>query len=330
MSNASKHQPQESLYATREGFSEPTPEAESLHREAPDAHHALSETSYLGFNVPEAGIDCMVYHWFHPRLQVMSGGILLYQGYKAVAGQGEYVDYRNFLPYPDQIGDIHYPTGIHVKVVEPLKALDIDFASRDGTVRFELACRAIMPVAERADRTHFVQAMRCEGELLLNGTRHAIDSFHTRDRSYSQIRPEDPYPIAPTTWGAAVFGEDLAFHFVGADSGELTEEHLRWGYVWNHGELRRPVRMRKHTMRADDRMTPIGATIELEDDAGEKYLLEGRGIANLPMSFWPNMMTHLMLTEYRLGDRIGHGDYQDVQFGHWLRTVPTPQPATSR
>jgi hypothetical protein len=330
MDASSKHPPEETQYPTLAGFSEPPPDAELLHQESPDADFTQSETSYLGFNIPEAGIDCMIYHWFHPHLQVMSGGILLYQGYKQFTGQGEYVDYRNFLPYPDQIEDVRYPTGVHVKVIEPLSALDLDFASPDGSVRFEVACRAIMPAAERPDRAHFAQAMRCEGELVLGGTTYPIDGFYTRDRSYSQPRPEDPHPIAPTTWVVAVFGEELAFHIVGSDTDELTDEQLRWGYVWNDGQLRRPVKMRKSTVRADDGMTPIGTTIELEDETGETYLLEGTGIANLPMSFWPNMTTHLMLTEYRLGDRIGHGDYQDVHFGHWLRSIPTRQPSTGR
>jgi hypothetical protein len=309
------------LYARQEGFAAPDPTDEYLHGLAPDADYTASETSYLGFNIPEVGINAEIYHWFHPHLRVASGGLMIWQGHKSLTGAADFLDYRNFLPYPSgDIDDIVYPTGVHVRVLEPLAHLTVSFESPDGRVHLELDCQGVMPAAGRADRKHFAQAVRCTGVLGLDGTRHVIDGYFTRDRSYLAPRVEVSHPIAPQTWGAAVFGDDLAFHFVGPDSDELSDAAIHWGYVWRAGELRRPVRMRKHTVRDTDGITPVAATIDIEDSAGEMYRLRGTSKALLPMCFWPNMVTNLVQMRYQLADRIGYGDYQDILFGHYLRT----------
>ena len=297
-------------------------EDEYLHRgesEGPE----LSETSFFGFNIPEAAIDCEIYHWFHPNLRMMSGGLMIFRGKKAYAAQADYLDYRNFMPWPQgDIDDVTYPTGVRIKVLKPLARFEISFRSPDGDTAFDFVSTAIMPPAGRGDGHHFVQAMHCEGELVLNGKRHCIDGFTTRDRSYGLLRSEAPHDAPPLAWGAAVFDRDLAFHFVGVDSEDLTAESIRWGYVWRDGRLWDIVRMRKNTERGGDGARPTGATIELEDGGGCRHLLTARALARLPMPFWPNMVTQLTLMEYRLPDgRTGHGDYQDVLFGHFLRTL---------
>jgi len=312
------------LYPTEEGFREPTAADELLHRDLPpDADYTLSETSYFGFSVPEADINCEIYAWFHPKLEVLSGGLMIYQGYKTLPGQADYLDYRNALPYPEgDLDDVHYPTGVRVRVVKPLERVEIDFASPDGQTRLELTCTSIMPPAGRADGKHFVQAMKCTGELVLRGQRYEIDSYFTRDRSYLLPRAEVEHPVPPISWIAAVFGEDLAIHAVGFDSDELDEKAVHWGYVWRDGELRGLRAMRKKTLRAADAVWPTGVELELLDSRGDTYLLRGTGRAMLPFPFWPNMITNLMLTRYELAGRVGYGDYQDIHFGHTLRAAP--------
>lgn len=317
-------QQEDALYPVEQGFAPAKPTDEFLHPVSSEADHTLSETSYFGFNVPEANIDCEIYHWFHPNLRVTSGGLMIFQGHKRLTTQADYFDYRNFLPYPDgDIGNIEFPTGIRIKVIKPLELIEITFRAPDGAAAFDLECRAIMPAAGRIDGTHFVQAMKCTGELTLRGTRHKIDSYFTRDRSYCLPRSEEPHAVGPLTWGAAVFGSNLAFHFVGADSDELTEQGVRWGYVWCDGTLRKLVRMRKRTLRSADGTTQSGAEIDLEDGEGALWRLRATCVALMPMPFWPNMVTNLGLMRYELADgRVGYGDFQDVQFGHFLRKMP--------
>src|SRR5262245_52305060 len=77
------------LCPTEEGFIEPSPEDELLHDHGESDDHTLSETSYFGFNVPEADISCEIYSWFHPTLKVMSGGLMIFRSYKSIVGQAE-------------------------------------------------------------------------------------------------------------------------------------------------------------------------------------------------------------------------------------------------
>jgi hypothetical protein len=316
--------PTPALYPTEEGFIQPQPRDELLHPVADSDDHTLSETSYFGFNVPEADISCEIYAWFHPTLKVMSGGVMIFQGYKSIVGQAEYLDYRNVLPYPHtDIDHVHYPCGVKIRVVDPLHHIHITFASPDGATSFAVDCTAIMPAAGRPDAKHFVQAMKCTGELHLDGYRYRIDSYFTRDRSYHLPRSEQPHPVGPTSWMAAVFGDGLAFHCVGSDSDQLSVDALRWGYVWTHGELRAVTAMRKVTHRLPGTIWPTGVELELADSQGNTYHLTGAGRAMLPMPFWPNMLTNLMLTRWEHNQRIGHGDYQDIHFGHTLRHAPT-------
>lgn len=309
-------------YGRQEGFVELSPSDEQLHDDVPDADYTLSETSYLGFNIPEAGVNAEIYHWFHPRLGLMSGGLMIWQGHKTVTAEADYIDYRNFLPYPTgDISDVTYPSGVRIRVVEPLHLIAIDFESPDGSTRLELSSRAIMPAAGRADGKHFAQAMHNTGVLALNGEIFPIDSYFTRDRSWQSPRPEVSLDIPPLTWGGAVFGEDLALHFVAHDSPDLSDESLRWGYAYREGELRRLVRIRKLTTREDGLMT-CAAELELEDSAGDVYPITATAEALLPMAFWPNMLTQLVLMRYELeGGRVAYGDYQDIVFGNFLRAL---------
>lgn len=312
------------LYPTEEGFVEPAPHDELLHEPPVSDDHTLSETSYFGFNVPEADISCEIYAWFHPTLKVMSGGLMIYQGYKSIVGQAEYLDYRNVLPYPDtDIDHVRYPCGVQIDVVDPLHHIHIRFDSDEDDTHIDVHCRAIMPAAGRPDGKHFVQAVKCVGELTLRGQRHAVDSYFTRDRSYHLPRSEQPHPVDPTSWMAAVFGDDLAFHCVGSDSDTLSSDALRWGYIWADGELHALTAMRKVTRRLPGTIWPVGVELELADSRGNTHRLTGAGRALLPMPFWANMLTNLMLTRWEYAGRTGFGDYQDIHFGHTLRTAPT-------
>lgn len=304
----------------------PCAEDELLHS-SEEEDYTLTETSYLGFNIPEAGINAEIYHWFHPVLGTASGGLLIWQGNKHQVAEADFIDYRNFMPYPtSDIADYIYPTGLRVQVIEPLSSLRITFGSADGTTTLDLVTEAIMP-AGRTDGKHFAQAMRNRGLLVLNGTHYEIDSYFTRDRSYGSPRPESAHFVSPLTWGAAVFDDDLAPHFVGHDTAANELDNLKWRCVWDGRDIIVLTRMRKTTVRRPDGVTPHAAEVELEDSAGRVFTLCGNGIASMPLSFWPNMVTTLVLMRYELSDgRVGFGDYQDIVFTDFLRSARRPAP----
>jgi hypothetical protein len=296
------------------------PADEFLHPVLDRRDFTLSETSYLAFNVGEQGINVEIFHWFHPVLRMMSGGLVVWQGIKPAVLTADYVDFRSFLPYPeDDPDDITYPTGVRVQVRQPLEAIDLSFRAPDGSVGFEVSCRAVMP-AVAPGPGHFAQAMRCQGELLLGGRRHEIDGWTTRDRSWFSPRPEAAQAVPPAGWGAAVFSDDLAFHFVGADSEERSERTLKWGYVSTGDQVRAVVRMRKQTAR--EGLAPTTVEVELEDSAGGEHVLTGTRVSRHPFCFWQNMVAEIQLMRWEYRGQHGYGDYQDIQMSHFRAGAP--------
>jgi hypothetical protein len=58
-----------------------------------------------------------------------------------------------------------------------------------------------------ANGKHFEQVMRTQGQLVLRGQRHDVDSFNIRDRSWGELRPEGHNPAPPYNWVHGVFDE---------------------------------------------------------------------------------------------------------------------------
>src|SRR5262245_27845442 len=119
---------------------------ERLQRPFPAAAtYELIETSYFGFNIPEERINCEIYHWFHPILGVASGGIVIFQGMKADAMRPDYVEWRNYMPMPQDITDCAYPNGVMIKMLKPQQEFEIGFDDAASNTHLRLRSRAIMP-----------------------------------------------------------------------------------------------------------------------------------------------------------------------------------------
>lgn len=297
-----------------------SPADEFLHGVGAQTDFTAVETSYLGFSVPGAAINVEVFHLFRPVLGVVAGGVLIFRGESADPLHAAYVDYRAHLPHPDPAArTLRFATGLEIEVVAPLSHLELRFRAPDGSASFDVSVRGVMPAIGPVGRGHFCQAVRTSGTLTLGAERHEVDGWFTRDRSWSELRGEEPHPIPPIGWGAAVFNDDLAFHFVGFDSAELSEQAGQWGYVWAAGEARSVTRLRPRTERGSDGMAPSSVEIELLDSSGEYHVLTGISQARLPFSVWPNMVTEFTQMRWQYADVTGYGDFQDVQFPAFRR-----------
>jgi hypothetical protein len=128
-----------------------------------------------------------------------------------------------------------------------------------------------------------------------------------------------------------VFGDDLAFHTLGADELSLHPEWRQWepslpermpfgwGYLIEDGEIIQLADMRnKSTSRAGDGLTPTGYSLEIVDVRGRAHAIEGVVKASCPFHWWPNMVTYMTQVEWRLHGRTGYGDAQDIQFNDWI------------
>jgi hypothetical protein len=298
------------------------PTDELLHPPATRADPAAVETSFFGFNVPECDLNCTIHHWHRPLLGVVGGGVVLIRGETENAAFADYIDYRDFMPMPDDdLDEIAYPSGVRVQLVEPLELVELSYAAPDGRLRFELVQEALMPAAGKPGGGRFTQAMRTRGQLVLDGEPIEIDGYFTRERRWAAGRPEDDEPNPPLAWAGAAFGPDLALHFSARDGGCLAREKLSWGYVWRDGEARPLEAAWMRTRRGADGAAPTGVEVRLLDGAGETYEITGETRARAPLNVRPNVLEQRCLMRYRLNGRHCHGDFQDLQPNSFLRST---------
>lgn len=288
------------------------------------------ETSYFGFCVPEADINGEIYHWFHPKFNVASGGIYIYQGRKAGFSHAEYGDFRNFMPLPEDITDCSYPTGLTFKMTKPGQEWEIRLDNPAQQTSLRLHARAVMPPAFRPVGGHLCQALKNTGTLVLHGKEYKIDSYFTRDRSWGDPRSEKPLDLPPPGWHAGVFNDDLAFHVIAFNSPECDPalakrypgfengKNLLWGYVWKNGKLLGIKSCRKQTQREDDGITPRAVELLLTDENDEQYDIRGELGARIPAPFW-NSTAVLGLARWTLNGLSGHGDSQEGLYGTFVR-----------
>jgi len=303
----------------------------------PEASYELIETSYFGFSIPEHKINCEIYFWLHPVFNVASGGVMIFQGIKEAHNRADFLDYRNYMPIPDDITNCTYANGVRVKMIRPLEEFEISYADPESGTAFRFTARAIMPPAFRAAGGHITQAMKTEGSLSLNGRDYKIDNYFSRDRSWGDPRTEVRKDVPPFGWHVMVFDDDLAFHVCGFESPELKPSigdrypSLRgnsfiWGYVWKGGRLLGVLDCRKTVVRGDG-VTPQRINLEIDDETGETHRIEGVIESLLPMETWPNLTCFWALTRWTYEGRTGYGDTQEGVYNRFvLENLRAPGP----
>jgi hypothetical protein len=311
------------------GFGLHAPGDEYYHGAGP-AGDTLTETWYWNFFIAEAAINCFAYCWVHPNLRVVTGGLMIYQGWKPNHLACEVFEMRDYLSM-QVVGDgsvIALPSGFRVEVIEPLEHVRLNFADSRRETALTVDLRAAGAPVMRANNKHFEQVMHATGTLLLRGTRHAVDCYPVRDRSWGELRPEDHAAVPPYTWLTGTFGPDMAFNLGMHDDPASDPEWIgimdapkhifKDGWVVVNGEQRRVVRATKATRRDRPGLRPVSHTIEFEDSAGEVYRMQGEVIAQTNWAGWSNMNTHLGLVRWNWSGRTGFGETQDVQWNDYV------------
>ncbi|HEY3240960.1 MAG TPA: hypothetical protein VGL92_15435 [Acidimicrobiia bacterium] len=321
------------------GFGPCTEADDLLHREMNSqvSDPALTETQYLGFSVPEAGIHALNYLWIHPNLELLTGGVWAWQGVKRSQLAAELFDMRQFMEdEPIRKGDLadyELPMGYRVKVLQPLEKIHIAYDDPARGNAFDVTLTAIMPPAMIASGKHFDQAMRTEGEVTLRGRRHRVDGYTVRDRSWGEVRPEDPRPVPPLHWVTGVFSDDFAFHMMGVedpstgpvwkdafpDAGALTA--INRGWIWRDGELTGLESAAITTRWNRDTGYPVAHTVRITGTSGLELSLEGTITASCSWSPWSNANMLISLARWECEGRVGWGDSQVATWTDFVHRV---------
>lgn len=325
--------------ANNTALREATPADDLIHTEANAAMpgDSVTETQYLGFNIPEANIHGMNYMWYHPNLKVVTGGVMVWQGVKRMTMAAEMFDMRAYMSDAVLANDLHeyrLDNSYSVKMIEPLRRFRSSYNDEKRGNAFTLDYEAVMPAAMFGDGKHLEQGMRVTGSLTLKGKDYKVDCFNVRDRSWAKVRPEDKMPVPPVSWMTGWFGEDLMFNcnlmdHAGSNpqvSGTFEippDKALNGGWVWRDGLLQVVAAARKTIRRDPDTFQPLEIALELTLADGRVMTLNGRMIASCPWAVWPNMLSYISLIRWEHEGRTGHGDCQDVL---WSDFVNANQP----
>lgn len=301
-------------------------------------HHGLTETQFFGFSIPEHRIHAFLYLWYHPNLQVVSGGPIVWQGTKAFQHAAEILDWRAYLPDTQLGGNLTGYTlenSYSVEMIEPGRVFRLRYSDPERGNGYDLVSTAISDVMMWPTSRHYEQVMKVEGELTLRGTHYDVDCFNIRDRSWGEARLEDPNPGPPACWMTGTFGPDFAFNLTCMDH---PDRHPLWkgvfdvdpdtvckfGWMIVDGEPVAIERAVKHTTYNPDRLVHERIEMDVYDTKGRHFEIVGTVEASLPFNTWPNLRVPICLTRWECNGRTGYGDTQEAQWTDFLQACHHP------
>jgi hypothetical protein len=305
-------------------------------------HPYTVHTHYFGFTVPDAAIGAFLYARYMPAFGLAQGGPVIFRGMDNVSPLDvEYHDYRATMPWPQvEGGTIRLDCGYEIDVVKPGELIRLRYESPDGAVGFELDQRAVTPLIARGhvvpgEEAHHgssglehggsEQFMHCTGELRLRGETYAVDCHAVRDRSWNQVRTEEPGgapPGNPVGWSPAWFGDDLAFNVTSAVAPDgQTSAYYKW--LVRDGELVELTGVRRSVLEYHPVLhSAVRQELELADATGRSQRFEGRAIAVAPVYAWPNVSFRDSV--FRWEDeqgRVTHCTYQEIFWDRYQRNM---------
>lgn len=170
------------------------PEDDDFHDEVISDRWWETETNWFSWNVPERKMGGWTYCQARPNARLCNGGAWVWDPSGAEPWELPYHVNYSGLRLPDRaerdMRDFEWPNGVAIKALEPLSRYRIDYDDPGG-LEVHLVFEATMApnphpvgVAPFLLGTHFDQAGRLTGEMVLRGERIAVDCFSVRDRSW--------------------------------------------------------------------------------------------------------------------------------------------------
>lgn len=294
---------------------------------------ALTETQYLGFNIPEHNIHGVGYLWYHPNLRTVMGGIAVWQGFKSHPLQSEIWDYVSYLSDDCLTGDLwdyKLENGYQVTILKPLVSHHIGYQNAMTDSQVDVTFAALGPPVMLGTGMHFEQPMKTSGSVRLRGETYPVDGVTVRDRSFGQLRREYLVPLPPLAWMNAAFSDSFAFGCTAFDDPALGPEWadvltlpegnpLRGGWVYSDGVVSQIVQASKRTGRRAGTLYPDQVELTIVDDRGRTFEITGRSIAGVNWQTWHNMDSNINLMRWECNGAVTHGDYQEFLWPEYIR-----------
>lgn len=253
-----------------------------------------TETCWFSWNVPERRMGGWVYCQARPNARLCNGGAWVWSDVGSYSWELPYHANYSGLQLPDRserdLRDFEWPTGARVKVLEPLTRYAVTYD--DGpALTLDLQFDAIMEpnphpvgVAPFFKGTHFDQAGRVVGEMVLQGDRIAIDCWSVRDRSWGPRPAGRPRRRRLTESDAASGTGGIGYSFGVAGPRDawlvystptLDDDPVVCGFLLRDGVY-------AHVLSGERQVTvdpgtgwPTDITISATDDAGRTLAVRG-------------------------------------------------------
>lgn len=299
----------------------------SFHPRDPE-EMAWTETLFLIFSVPEAGISGNLYTLARPNLGICHSSIEIHQGMCLEPWQIHHNDPQMHLPCPADFADFSLANGLKCHVRDERRC-HFTYESLDGNcsldLTFEALCQPFDP-HDPADNPlvgsakvagydgwnngHMESKGRITGWLKLRNKTYAVDCIDGMNKSWGVRRD---WGNKGATWVQVGLGPQLsAFMVLGLSfrNREVVYGPFNYGFVIEGGQRRALV---KGTMRAQRAaMLVMRADVTFEDERGNAYEAVGTTIAAAPWyNFNPSSAAFQTLMRWESGSHVGHSHIAD-------------------
>jgi hypothetical protein len=298
-----------------------------------------TETMFMIFSVPEAGILGNVYVLARPNLGVATSAVMVQQGFCRQPYEIDFCDPQVHLACPESFRDFTLPNGLSLAVTEPMLGYHLDYEASSGACRFELDFSALMPPFDMHDpaenqlhvdgddwaephksgavpaKGHFDVLGRVTGEFELRGRRYEVDCVDGMDHSWGPRSEESAGTGSRAAgWMHVAFGDDFGLHLalkLDIRNGEVVYDGLRFGYVMEDGEVFGLVEAEVTATRVD--MLGVSNHIQARDVRGREYEFFGTAVAAAPWyTFNPCCASFQSLYRYQHEGRVGYCEAADI------------------
>lgn len=287
-----------------------------------------TETLFLIFSVPEAGISGNLYNLARPNLGVCHSSIEIHKGLSLHPWQIEHNDAQMHLPCPERFDDFTLANGLSFQA-HSARDCAFQYHSLDGNCALDITYNAVCDPFDPHDPAenpliassklagydgwntgHMESKGRVTGTLSLHGREYRVDCTEGMNKSWG---PRKDWGSKGGTWVHVNLGPDLgAFLVLGLEfeNKEVVYGPFKFGYVVVDGERRPLVRAEMRAQRFN--MLVTRAVVEFEDDRGNCWNAVGTTVAAAPWyNFNPSSAAFQTLMRWESGSRVGHSHIAD-------------------
>jgi len=286
-----------------------------------------TETLFMIFSVPEAGVSGNLYVLSRPNLGICHSSIEIHRGICLEPWKIHHNDTQMHLRAPADFSDFTLANGLRFKA-ENARDCRFEYEALDGNCALALDYRAVCDPFDPHDRNenplaaskvegydgwnngHMDSKGHITGSLRLRGHDYEVNCIDGMDKSWG---PRLDWGNQGATWIQIDLGEGLgAFLVLGLafENKEVVYGPFKFGFLAIDGE-RRPIV--KATMRAQrTNMLVMRAVIDFEDNQGNSYEVTGTTIAAAPWyNFNPSSAAFQTLMRWECGGRVGYSHIAD-------------------